>query len=96
MEFARHACTLLINLGYSDTPATPEVWADQLLNFHEHYLQGNLPEAMQGTLGIDVNLQNELCALVEEIHTSPNPCPFKDPLGPSCSFHMQHEEPVQT
>ncbi|KNZ79207.1 hypothetical protein J132_09718 [Termitomyces sp. J132] len=59
-EFARCTHTLLTNLGYPDTSATPEVWVDQLLNFHERYLQGNLPETMQGTLGIDNNLQNEL------------------------------------
>ncbi|KAG5348952.1 hypothetical protein C0989_006921 [Termitomyces sp. Mn162] len=51
---------------------------------------------MQGTLGIDNNLQNELCALVEEIHTSLNPRPFEDPLDPTRSFHVQREEPVGT
>ncbi|KAG5724707.1 hypothetical protein E4T56_gene3660 [Termitomyces sp. T112] len=60
VEFARHAHTLLVNLGYSNTPATPEVWADQLLNFHECYLQGNLLETMQGTLGIDANVPKPL------------------------------------
>ncbi|KAG5334141.1 hypothetical protein C0989_004341, partial [Termitomyces sp. Mn162] len=35
-------------------------------------------------------------ALVEEIHTSPNPRPFKDPLDPARSFHMQHGEPIRT
>ncbi|KAG5349262.1 hypothetical protein C0989_004957 [Termitomyces sp. Mn162] len=88
--------TLLINLGYPDTSTTLEVWADQLLNFHECYLQGNLPETIQGTLGIDANLQNELHVLVEEIHTSPNPHPFKDPLDPSHSFHVQCKELVGT
>ncbi|KAG5733079.1 hypothetical protein E4T56_gene3539 [Termitomyces sp. T112] len=63
MEFTRCTRTLLTNLGYSDTSMTLEVWADQLLNFHEHYLQGNLLETMQGTLDIDNNLRNELCAL---------------------------------
>ncbi|KAG5349618.1 hypothetical protein C0989_002715 [Termitomyces sp. Mn162] len=95
-EFARCTCTLLTNLGYPNTSTTPEVWADQLLNFHECYLQGNLPETMQGTLGIDNNLRNELRTLVEEIHTSPNPCPFEDPLDPAHSFHVQHGEPVGT
>ncbi|KAG5718807.1 hypothetical protein E4T56_gene2698 [Termitomyces sp. T112] len=94
-EFTRHTHTLLTNLGYPDTSATPEVWVDRLLDFHKHYLQGNLPENTQGTLGIDDNLQNELHALVEEIHTSPNPHPFKDPLDPARSFHMQHEEPQE-
>ncbi|KAG5350088.1 hypothetical protein C0989_000212 [Termitomyces sp. Mn162] len=49
MKFARCACTLCINLGlgYPDTPATLEVWADQLLNFHKHYLQENLPKTIQ-------------------------------------------------
>ncbi|KAG5348032.1 hypothetical protein C0989_011062, partial [Termitomyces sp. Mn162] len=51
---------------------------------------------MQGTLGLDDNLQNELRALVEEIHTSPNPCPFEDPLDPARSFHVQREEPIRT
>ncbi|KAG5349461.1 hypothetical protein C0989_003645 [Termitomyces sp. Mn162] len=94
IEFAGCACTLLINLGYPNTFIILEVWVDQLLDFHEHYLQENLPETMQGILGIDANLWNELHALVEEIHTSPNSCPFKDPLDPSCSFHVQHEEPI--
>ncbi|KNZ81108.1 hypothetical protein J132_03099 [Termitomyces sp. J132] len=96
MEFARCTRTLLTNLGYSNTSVTPEVWADRLLNFHKRYLQGNLPETTQGTLGIDNNLQNKLRTLVEEIHTSPNPRPFKDPLDPACSFHVQCGEPVRT
>ncbi|KAG5349249.1 hypothetical protein C0989_005023, partial [Termitomyces sp. Mn162] len=95
-EFARRTHTLLTNLGYPNASATPEVWADQLLDFHECYLQGNLLENMQGTLGIDDNLRNELHALVEEIHTSPNPRPFEDPLDPTRSFHVQREEPVGT
>ncbi|KAG5348208.1 hypothetical protein C0989_010821 [Termitomyces sp. Mn162] len=95
-EFARRTCALLTNLGYPDASATPEVWADGLLDFHKRYLQGKLPENMQGTLGIDDNLRNKLHALVEEIHTSPNPCPFKDPLDPACSFHVQCKEPVGT
>ncbi|KNZ79543.1 hypothetical protein J132_09255 [Termitomyces sp. J132] len=95
-EFARRTRTLLTNLGYPNASATPEVWADRLLDFHERYLQGNLLENTQGTLGIDNNLRNELCALVKEIHTSPNPHPFKDPLDPAHSFHVQCEEPVGT
>ncbi|KNZ73616.1 hypothetical protein J132_10562 [Termitomyces sp. J132] len=94
-EFARHAHTLLVNLGYPNTSATLEVWADQLLDFHKCHLQGNLLETMQGTLGIDANLWNKLHTLVEEIHTSPNPCPFKDPLDLSCSFHVQCKELVR-
>ncbi|KAG5350087.1 hypothetical protein C0989_000248 [Termitomyces sp. Mn162] len=93
-EFARHTYTLLTNLGYPNTSATPEVWADRLLDFHECYLQGNLLETMQGTLGIDDNLWNKLRTLVEEIHTSPNPHPFEDPLDPTHSFHVQCKEPV--
>ncbi|KAG5352855.1 hypothetical protein C0989_012609 [Termitomyces sp. Mn162] len=96
MEFARCACTLLVNLGYSNTPATLEVWVDQLLDFHKCYLQGNLSETTQGTLGINTNLWNELYTLVEEIHTSPNPRPFKDPLDSSCFFYVQYEESVGT
>ncbi|KAG5350451.1 hypothetical protein C0989_011024 [Termitomyces sp. Mn162] len=95
-EFARCTCTLLTNLGYPNTSATPEVWADRLLDFHECYLQGNLPETMQGTLGIDNNLRNELHTLVEEIHTSLNPRPFEDPLDPARSFHVQCGEPIRT
>ncbi|KAG5351434.1 hypothetical protein C0989_006484 [Termitomyces sp. Mn162] len=91
-----HTHILLVNLGYPDTPTTLEVWADQLLNFHKHYLQGNLLETMQGTLSIDANLWNKLHALVEKIHTSPNPHLFKDPLDPSHSFHVQYKEPVRT
>ncbi|KNZ80914.1 hypothetical protein J132_03614 [Termitomyces sp. J132] len=95
-EFARCTCTLLTNLGYPNTSATLKVWADRLFDFHKCYLQGNLPKTMQGILSIDANLQNELCALVEEIHTSLNPCPFKDPLDPACSFHVQRKEPIGT
>ncbi|KAG5719439.1 hypothetical protein E4T56_gene20639 [Termitomyces sp. T112] len=51
---------------------------------------------MQGTLGIDANLQNKLHALVERIHTSLNPHSFKDPLDSTCFFHVQCEEPVRT
>ncbi|KNZ74396.1 hypothetical protein J132_06966 [Termitomyces sp. J132] len=96
MEFARCACTLLTNLGYPNTSTTPEVWADGLLDFHKCYLQGNLLETMQGTLGIDDNLWNELHTLVKEIHTSLNPHPFKDPLDPAHFFHVQCKEPVRT
>ncbi|KAG5351814.1 hypothetical protein C0989_004851 [Termitomyces sp. Mn162] len=96
MEFAKHAQTLLVNLGYLDTPATMEVWADQLLDFHKRYLQGNLLETTQGTLGINANLWNKLCTLVEEIHTSLDPRSFEDPLDSSCSFHVQCKEPVRT
>ncbi|KAG5348833.1 hypothetical protein C0989_007871 [Termitomyces sp. Mn162] len=96
VEFARRTCTLLTNLGYPDASAALEVWADRLLDFHKRYPQGNLPENTQGTLGIDDNLWNKLRTLVEEIHTSPNPCPFKDPLDPARSFHVQREEPVGT
>ncbi|KNZ75208.1 hypothetical protein J132_03929 [Termitomyces sp. J132] len=95
-EFVRCTCTLLTNLGYPNTSATPEVWADRLLDFHKRYLQGNLPETTQGTLGIDDNLQNKLRALVEEIHTSPNPRPFEDLLDPAHSFHVQRGEPIRT
>ncbi|KAG5334802.1 hypothetical protein C0989_003061, partial [Termitomyces sp. Mn162] len=56
MEFARHTCTLLTNLGYPNTSMAPEVQTDQLLDFYEHYLQENLLETTQGTLGIDNNL----------------------------------------
>ncbi|KAG5338707.1 hypothetical protein C0989_006513 [Termitomyces sp. Mn162] len=92
-EFARRTCTLLTNLGYPNTSVTLEVWADQLLDFHKCYLQGNLPETMQC---IDNNLWNKLHALVKEIHTSLNPHPFKVPLDPARSFHVQCEEPVGT
>ncbi|KAG5349270.1 hypothetical protein C0989_004892 [Termitomyces sp. Mn162] len=95
MEFTRHAHTLLVNLGYPNTPTTLEVWADWLLDFHTCYLQGNFLKIMQGTLEIDANLQNKLCVLVKKIHTSPNLCLFKDPLDSSCSFHVQHKEPVR-
>ncbi|KAG5729341.1 hypothetical protein E4T56_gene9914, partial [Termitomyces sp. T112] len=95
-EFARCTRTLLTNLGYPNASTTPEVWADRLLNFHECYLQGNLPENTQGTLSINDNLWNKLHALVKEIHTSPNPRPFEDPLDPAHSFHVQCEEPVGT
>ncbi|KAG5350577.1 hypothetical protein C0989_010322 [Termitomyces sp. Mn162] len=90
-------CThaLLVNLGYPNTPATLEVWADWLLNFHKCYLKKNLPKATQGTLEIDTNLWNKLCALVEEIHTSLNPHQFEDPLDPACSSHVQQEEPAR-
>ncbi|KAG5351243.1 hypothetical protein C0989_007278, partial [Termitomyces sp. Mn162] len=63
MEFARHAHVLLISLDYHNTPGTPEVWADCLLDFHECYQQGTLTKTTQGTLGIDAHLQNKLIAL---------------------------------
>ncbi|KAG5337255.1 hypothetical protein C0989_010081, partial [Termitomyces sp. Mn162] len=56
----------------------------------------NLLETTQGTLGIDDNLRNELHALVKEIHTSLNPCPFEDSLDPAHSFHVQRKEPIGT
>ncbi|KAH0580278.1 hypothetical protein H2248_001792 [Termitomyces sp. 'cryptogamus'] len=87
LEASNNPTMKQITLGYPDASATPEVWADRLLDFHKHYLQENLPETMQGTLGIDANLRNKLCTLVKEIHASLNPRPFKDPLDPSCSFH---------
>ncbi|KAG5331188.1 hypothetical protein C0989_008373 [Termitomyces sp. Mn162] len=95
-EFTRHTCTLLTNLDYPDTSTTLEVWADQLLDFHKCYLQGNLLETMQSTLGIDDNLWNKLCPLVKEIYTSLNPCPFEDPLDPAHSFHVQCKKPIRT
>ncbi|KAG5350197.1 hypothetical protein C0989_012258 [Termitomyces sp. Mn162] len=95
-EFARCTCTLLTNLDYPNTSVTPEVWADQLLDFHKRYLQGNLPETTQGTLGIDDNLRNELCTLVKEIHISLNSHLFKDPLDPAHSFHVQCKKPIRT
>ncbi|KAG5349926.1 hypothetical protein C0989_001224 [Termitomyces sp. Mn162] len=51
---------------------------------------------MQGTLGINTNLQNELHALVEEIHTSLNLHLFEDPLDPSHSFHVQCKKLIRT
>ncbi|KAG5350214.1 hypothetical protein C0989_012072, partial [Termitomyces sp. Mn162] len=51
-----------------------------------------LPKTMQGTLEIVANLWNKLHALVEEIHTSPNPHQFEDPLDSAHSFHIQQEE----
>ncbi|KAG5347425.1 hypothetical protein C0989_011928, partial [Termitomyces sp. Mn162] len=66
--------TFLTSLGYPDTSATPEVWADRLLDFHERYLQGNLPENTQGTLGLDENLRNKLRAL-------PKPPPLRRSPG---------------
>ncbi|KAG5734831.1 hypothetical protein E4T56_gene623 [Termitomyces sp. T112] len=44
----------------------------------------------------DASTTPELHALVKEIHTSPNPRPFEDPLDPACSFHVQRKEPVGT
>ncbi|KAG5721696.1 hypothetical protein E4T56_gene11196 [Termitomyces sp. T112] len=94
----------------AQTPPSPrqqriEAYAqqcDEVLHFlrllprHLRNSGGNLPENTQGTLGIDDNLRNELHALVEEVHTSPNPRPFEDPLDPARSFHVQCEEPVGT
>ncbi|KAG6881914.1 hypothetical protein C0993_012494 [Termitomyces sp. T159_Od127] len=44
---------------------------------------------------IDLNLWDKLRALVDEIHTSPTPWRFEDPMNPACSFHMQHKEPIK-
>ncbi|KAG5716110.1 hypothetical protein E4T56_gene10873 [Termitomyces sp. T112] len=89
VEFARHTCTLLTNLGYPDASTTPEVWADRLLDFHERYLQGNLPENMQGTLGINDNLRNELRALQEELNAASSILRNLNPTGGSVPSAFQ-------
>ncbi|KAG6899476.1 hypothetical protein C0993_009926, partial [Termitomyces sp. T159_Od127] len=43
---------------------------------------------------VDLNLWNELRALVDEIHTSFTLQHFKDSVDPVHSFHVQREEPI--
>ncbi|KAG6881500.1 hypothetical protein C0993_001203 [Termitomyces sp. T159_Od127] len=76
-------------------PGTPEQWADHLLEFHELYQHGAIPESAQNTLQVDLHLQDKLCTLVDEIHTSPTPWRFEDPMDPARSFHVQREEPTE-
>ncbi|KAG6896641.1 hypothetical protein C0993_008187, partial [Termitomyces sp. T159_Od127] len=44
---------------------------------------------------VDLNLWNELHALVDEIHTGSTPKCFKDPANFACSFHMQRKELIE-
>ncbi|KAG6895419.1 hypothetical protein C0993_009595, partial [Termitomyces sp. T159_Od127] len=94
-EFAKHACTLLVNLGHNNLFGTPEQWANRLLKFHELYQCKVIPESAQNTLQMDPNLWDELCALVDEIHTSPTSWRFEDPVDPMCSFYVQCEELIK-
>ncbi|KAG6875877.1 hypothetical protein C0993_006950 [Termitomyces sp. T159_Od127] len=54
-----------------------------------------IPESIQNTLQVDPNLQDKLCILMDEIYTSPNLWHFVDTVDPTCSFHMQHKEPIK-
>ncbi|KAG6882665.1 hypothetical protein C0993_009657 [Termitomyces sp. T159_Od127] len=94
-EFARRAQALLISLGHNDLSGTPKQWANHLLEFHELYQCGAISEDAQNTLQVDLHLQDKLCALVDEIHTSPTPWRFEDPVDPARLFHVQHEEPIK-
>ncbi|KAG6882455.1 hypothetical protein C0993_010478 [Termitomyces sp. T159_Od127] len=94
-EFARRAHALLISLGHSDLSGTPEQWADCLLELHELYQCGAIPENAWNTLQVDLHLRDELRALVDEIHTSSTPQRFEDPVDPAQSFHVQREEPTK-
>ncbi|KAG6885310.1 hypothetical protein C0993_003287 [Termitomyces sp. T159_Od127] len=70
-------------------------WADCLLKFHELYQCRAILESAQNMLQVDINLQDELHALVDKIHTSPNLWRFEDPVDPACSFHVQCEELIK-
>ncbi|KAG6899246.1 hypothetical protein C0993_011969 [Termitomyces sp. T159_Od127] len=94
-EFAKHARTLLISLGHHNLSKTLEQWANRLLKFYKLYQCGAISKSAQNTLQVDLNLQDKLHALVDEIHTSPTPQRFEDPIDPVCSFHMQCKEPIK-
>ncbi|KAG6877434.1 hypothetical protein C0993_007366 [Termitomyces sp. T159_Od127] len=94
-EFVKHAHTLLISLGYNDLSGTPKQWANRLLKFHELYQRGAISEGARNMLQVDPNLWDELRTLVNEIHTSPTPWRFENPMDPACSFHVQCKEPIK-
>ncbi|KAG6896022.1 hypothetical protein C0993_008860 [Termitomyces sp. T159_Od127] len=81
--------------GHSDLSGTLEQWANHLLEFHELYQHGSIPESTQNTLQVDLHLLDKLHALVDEIHTSPTPRHFEDPVDPARSFHVQRKEPTK-
>ncbi|KAG6884703.1 hypothetical protein C0993_008834 [Termitomyces sp. T159_Od127] len=64
-------------------------------NSMSSYQHGAIPESAQNMLQVDLNLQDTLCALVDEIHTSSNSQHFKDPVDPACSFHMLCKELIK-
>ncbi|KAG6883100.1 hypothetical protein C0993_007861, partial [Termitomyces sp. T159_Od127] len=74
---------------------TPEQWANCLFKFHKLYQCGAISESTWNMLQVDLNLQDELHALLDEIHTSPTPWHFGDPVDPACSFHVQHKELIK-
>ncbi|KAG6894314.1 hypothetical protein C0993_011815 [Termitomyces sp. T159_Od127] len=85
----------MMSLGHNDLSGTLEQWANCLLKFHELYQYKAISESAQNMLQVDPNLQDELRTLVDEIHTSPTPQHFEDPVDPTHSFHMQCEELIE-
>ncbi|KAG5718726.1 hypothetical protein E4T56_gene2679 [Termitomyces sp. T112] len=100
VEFARHAHTLLINLGYSNTPTTPEVWVDWLLNFHEYYLQGNLLKTTQGvtTRPLDPHTLSSNLPFPKTPDALPNfrPCPAPILISPNAPSANSDASPANS
>ncbi|KAG6875693.1 hypothetical protein C0993_007969 [Termitomyces sp. T159_Od127] len=94
-EFARCACALFVSLEHNDLFGTPKQRANCLLEFHKLYQCGAIPESAQNMLQVDLNLRDELCALVDDIHTSPTLRRFEDSIDPTRSFHVQRKEPIK-
>ncbi|KAG6864092.1 hypothetical protein C0993_009432, partial [Termitomyces sp. T159_Od127] len=86
--FVKCARTLFISLEHHNLTGT-------LKRFHELYQHGAIFESAQNTLQVDLNLWDELHALVDKIHTSSTPWYFEDPVDPAHSFHVQHKEPTK-
>ncbi|KAG6883624.1 hypothetical protein C0993_005083 [Termitomyces sp. T159_Od127] len=57
----------------------------------EAYIQQHDKNKLQ----VDLNLWDELHALVDEIHTSPTPWRFENPVNSMRSFHVQCEELIE-
>ncbi|KAG6883353.1 hypothetical protein C0993_006620 [Termitomyces sp. T159_Od127] len=85
----------MTSLGYHDLSETPEQWTNCFLGFHKLYQCGAIFESAWKTLQVDINLQDELCALVDKIRRSLNLWRFEDPMNPAHSFHVQRKEPIE-
>ncbi|KAG6883748.1 hypothetical protein C0993_004094 [Termitomyces sp. T159_Od127] len=94
-EFAKCTHTLLISLKHHNLSETLKQWANHLHKLYKLYQCGAISESAQNILQVDLNLWDKLHALVDVIHTSPHPQCFENPMDPTCSFQMQHEEPIK-
>ncbi|KAG6875946.1 hypothetical protein C0993_006635 [Termitomyces sp. T159_Od127] len=88
-EFAKYTCTLLVSLEHHYLSETLKQWDDCLLKFHKLYQHGAISENVWNMLQVDLNLWDELHALVDEIYTSSNPWHFEDPMDPAHLFYVQ-------